>query len=56
MYSTSNAMPAVSLSASGLDYVGNVLQASTEKRVRIFESVCRLASRPVYCACEPKYA
>lgn len=34
VYSTSNAIPGISLSASGLDYTGNVLEASTEKRVR----------------------
>ncbi|CAM9178437.1 unnamed protein product, partial [Sphacelaria rigidula] len=32
VYSTSNAIPGISLSASGLDYTGNVLEASTEKR------------------------
>lgn len=65
VYSTSNAMPALSLSASGLDYVGNILQASTEKRVSMFVSFVFQAKAKapgdwprgsVYCACEPKYA
>lgn len=33
-YSTSNAMPGMSLLASGLDYIGNVLETTSEKRVR----------------------
>lgn len=33
-YSTSNAVPGMSLLASGLDYIGNVLETISDKRVR----------------------
>lgn len=40
VYSTSSAMPGISLLASGGDYIGNVLETISEKSVRN-RSICR---------------
>lgn len=44
VYSASNALPGISLIASGLDYTGNIIESYTDKRVSNYPFPVRISS------------